>query len=275
MGFKTKIVLSFFAAILCGIGCSDSFLETEEPDLVIGNTPQLDIEEANKAFSELPLNTGVNDLELTVLFNKKWAFRLTVPEITDNELVPLFVDLHGGALTLRPDVHKRGSCVLKPALESTDTEAYVLGPNAQGMLWFEPFNEAQVVNLVKFAIEHLNVDPKRVVVFGYSDGGFGSWFFADAHPELFSAAIPVAQAYGLISNDNGIAIKTEIPLYVIHGELDVIFPFSNTEALVERSRNSGSEIEFVKAVGLDHNRACDYTPYVEDAIEWVKTSVWE
>jgi predicted peptidase len=274
MGFKAKIILSFFAVILCGVACSDSFLETNQ-EAVIEPTSELDVEKANKDFSELPFKTGINDFEISVLFNQRWRFRLIVPEVTDDELVPLFINLHGGALTPRPEGFKRGDCLLGPALETENIKAYILSPTSEALLWFHPFNEAQVVNLVRFSIEHLKVDPKRVVVFGYSDGGFGSWFFADTHPELFSAAIPMAQAYGLISTDNGIAKKTEIPLYVIHGEIDALFPFSNTEALVERSRNSGSEIEFVKAAGLNHNRACDYIPYVEDAIEWVKTSVWE
>ncbi|RKN83569.1 dienelactone hydrolase family protein [Ulvibacterium marinum] len=274
MGFKAKIILSFFAVILCSVACSDSFLETnQEP--AMEPTSELDVEKANKDFSELPFKTGINDFEISVLFNQRWRFRLNVPEVTDDELVPLFINLHGGALTPRPDGFRRGDCLLGPALETKNIKAYILSPTSEALLWFDPFNEAQVVNLVKFSIEHLNVDPKRVVVFGYSDGGFGSWFFADTHPELFSAAIPMAQAYGLISSDNGIAKKTEIPLYVIHGETDVIFPFSNTEDLVERSRNAGSEIIFVKAEGLDHNRACSYLPYVEDAIDWLKDSVWE
>lgn len=274
MKYKTKRILLYFTAILCSIGCSDSFLETEQPEDVINNTPQLDIDAARKDFSELSFKTGVNDFELDVLFNKKWAFRLIVPEVEEDEKIPLFVDLHGGALRLRPDVHKRGSCTLGPALENTGTKAYTLIPNSQGFLWFAAFNEEQVVNLVKFAIENLNIDPDRVVVFGYSDGGFGSWFFADTHPELFSGSIAIAQAYGLITDDEGIK-RTEVPVYVIHGEVDELFPYTNTESLVELARNAGSEVELVMAVGLDHNRACDYLPYIEDAIDWVKDSVWE
>ncbi|MGI9553151.1 MAG: prolyl oligopeptidase family serine peptidase, partial [Aurantibacter sp.] len=200
---------------------------------------------------------------------------LTIPQIEEDELIPLFVNLHGSALIPRADGHKRGDCLIGPALETADTKAYILSPNSQAFLWFDPFNEAQVVNLVEFAIEHLNVDPTRVVAFGYSDGGFGSWFFADTHPELFSAAIAMAQAYGLITTDGGIIKKTEIPLYVIHGEVDELFPFTNTETLVAQSRDAGSEIILVEAIGLGHNQACSYLPYVKDAMEWLKTSVWE
>ena len=274
MKIKLKITLSFLVLIFCLEGCSDSFLETTPDSEVIDNTPQLDVVKANKDFSELPFQTGINDFELSVLFNKRWRFRLIIPELEENETAPLFVSLHGGALTPRPDGFRRGDCLLAPALEMENTKAYILKPTSESLLWFHEFNEAQVVNLTRFTIEHFNVDPKRVAVFGYSDGGFGSWFFADTHPELFSAGIPMAQAYGLITTDTGVTKKTEVPLYVIHGELDELFPFTNTETLVERSRNAGSEIVLVKAVGLGHNEACSYLPYVQDALEWLRTSVW-
>jgi predicted peptidase len=275
MKYKLKITLTFVTLLFCVIGCSDSFLETTTDSVVIDNTPQLNVEQANQDFSKLPFKTGINDFELNVLFNKKWAFRLSIPLVEEDELIPLFVNLHGSALVPRADAHKRGDCLIGPALETADTKAYILSPNSQAFLWFDPFNETQVVNLVEFAIAHLNVDPKRVVAFGYSDGGFGSWFFADTHPELFSAAIPVAQAYGLITTDGGIIKKTEVPLFVIQGELDELFPFTNTETLVEQSRSAGSEIILVKAIGLSHNVPCSYLPYVEEAVEWLKTSVWQ
>ncbi len=181
--------------------------------------------------------------------------------------------MHGGALRQNNDIHKWGDCLLGPTLDETNIKAYILSPNSQGYLWFTEFNEAQVVNLVKFAIEYLNVDPQKVVAFGISDGGFGSWFFADTHPELFSSAIAIAQAYGLQTDSNGIK-KTEVPVYVIHGEFDELFPFTNTESLVELSRGAGSEIELVKAIGLGHSASCNYQPYVKDAVEWLNTTIW-
>lgn len=270
-----EAVLLFFMLATLFISCNDSFLETTPDIEVIDNTPQLNVEQANQDFSQLPFKTGDNDFELNVLFNKKWTFRLRIPQVEENELIPLFIDMHGSALTLRPDGHKRGECMIGPSLEELNMKAYILSPNSQGFLWFDPFNEAQVVNLVNFAVEHLQVDPNRVVAYGISDGGFGSWFFADTHPELFSAAIPIAQAYGLITSDGGIIRKTEIPLYVLHGEVDELFPYTNTETLVEQSRTAGSEIELVQVAGAGHNIHCGYQPYVKDAVQWLLDSVWE
>ena len=272
---KIRVLLSLYILVICASGCSDSFLEPPTEALIEENTPQLDIEQAHKDFAALTFETGANDFELNVLFNKKWIFRLMVPEIADGELVPLFVDLHPGALTPRTTIHTWLNCSFRDALEEDGMKAYILSPNAQGLLWYDEFNDAQVVNLVKFAIENLNVDPNRIVVTGYSDGGNGSWFHADLHPNLFSAAIPLASSYPLRITSEGLVRKIEVPIYAIQGENDVIFPYTNIETRVAQAVDAGSEIILVKGEGLGHDEFCSYVPYVRDALDWLETSVWD
>ena len=252
-------------------GCSNEFLDNDTRE-VAENTPQLDIEDVRAAFANLSFNPGINDYSLDVLYNKKWDFRLIVPESAGNEPLPLFVNLHGGVLTPRPDAHKGTACLIAPALD--EMEAYIISPNAQGLLWYDEANETQVLKLVEFALENLNIDPAKIVVVGYSDGGNGSWFFADYHPEVFAAGIPLASAYGLSKTADGLVKKIEVPLYVIQGEFDVLFPYTNTETWVEQAVNAGSDIILVKALGLTHGQPCDYLPYLKDAISWLNTTIW-
>ncbi|NJB72450.1 putative peptidase [Saonia flava] len=266
---KIKTIISAFSFIICFTGCSDRFLSAQDNPV---NTSQISLADTKKAFSELPFKTGINDFKLNAPNNKTWEFRVIVPEIMENEMVPLFVNLHWSASAKDPNIHKLTDCYIEPALENTN--AYILSPNSQGLLWYNPANETQVVNLVNFALENLNIEPEKVVILGYSDGGNGSWFFSETHPELFSASIPMASAYSPTYNSNGEIQKIDMPLYVIHGENDELFPLINTKVLVEQSINAGNQIEFVIAPGLSHFVACDYLPYLQDAVEWVKTSVW-
>lgn len=245
------------------VGCSD--------DATVAENPQKEItfQDVEKTFSELDIKFGINDFSLDVPGNLKWNFRVIAPN-AGGEKKPLFVHLHG-ASGGSADAHKATSCYMEPGLENI--EAYVISPNGGIEQWLEPVNQSQVMGLVTFAMKYWNIDSEKVVVVGYSNGGNGSWFFAETQPQVFSAGIPIASSYNT-TNTNGQPRKIETPLYVIHGENDTLFPVAQTQAWVEQSIEVGSDIEFVVAEGLTHNEPCDYVPYLKEGVEWLKSSVW-
>ncbi|OWW24007.1 hypothetical protein B4Q04_18015 [Zobellia sp. OII3] len=237
------------------------------------NTPQpkeITFEDVDKSFSELQIEEGNNDFRLEVPNGLFWNFRVTAPKPSE-EKKPLFINLHGAAGG-SPDAHKNTSCYLENATSSIN--AFVVSPNGGTYQWFEPINQSQVMGIVTLALKYWNIDSNKVVVTGYSNGGIGSWFFAETQPEVFSAGIPLASSYNT-TNTNGEARKIDSPLYVIHGEDDELFPLSQTQTWVEQSVEVGSEIEFVVANGLTHNELCQYAPYFDDAVLWLTTSIWK
>ncbi len=262
--FKKLFVLTALALLI--VGCS-----SDSKDDPIEMPKELTFDDVEVAFSELTVNVGINDYSLKVPGNLTWDFRAIVPEDGDGEKKPLFVHLHGAAAG-NPNAHKSTSCFMEPGLENI--EAYVISPNGGLNFWEEPINQSQVIGLVTFALKFWNIDPKKVVVTGYSNGGNGSWFFAETQPQIFSAGIPMASSYTTLGPD-GTPRKIDTPLYVIHGENDALFPLAETQSWVEQSIEAGSQIEFVIAPGLEHNEPCEYVSFLQDAIEWLKTSVWQ
>ena len=113
----------------------------------------------------------------------------------------------------------------------------------------------------------MKVDPARIAITSYSNGGNGSWFFAEKYPELFSAAIPMASSYRTLN-------KIEVPLYVIHGKKDELFEFSLTKKLINIAEERGATITFAVAEELSHFEACSYTDYLKNAAEWLK-GIWK
>ncbi len=262
---RTFRLLFFLAVTSLFMACgSDSNGEVEE-------STEVTWEDVEKEFSELALVEGVNDFSLKVQNNQLWRIRAIVPSISNDGLKPLFVHLHG-ASGGNSDAHKSTDCYLEPALENLD--AYVISPNGGVNLWHEAVNQVQVLALTDFAKKYWNVDPNKIVVVGYSNGGNGSWFFAETQPELFSAAIPMASSYSTFDT-NGSPRKIKTPLYVIHGENDELFPLSDTQNWVESSVQAGSEIEFIVAPGLTHNEPCNYIDYLKEGIAWLQSSVWQ
>ena len=90
---------------------------------------------------------------------------------------------------------------------------------------------------------------------------------------MFSAAIPMASSYNT-KKSNGTIEKIEIPLYVIHGAEDLLFPVATTQGYLEESIAAGSDIQFIIAPGLDHYDVCEYTPYLREAAQWLVTNIW-
>lgn len=184
-GLKTIRTLYFpivvFASILVfGCGSDDSSNGEEIP-------PKRTFENVEKDFSELVVTKGISDFTLEVPSGLSWNFRVIAPDVSDGTKKPFFVNLHGAAGG-DPNAHKATLCYVDPSLEKI--EAFVISPNGGTSLWQEPINQSQVVGLVTLAIKYWDIDPTKVVILGYSNGGTGSWFFAEARPELFSAGIP-------------------------------------------------------------------------------------
>ncbi|GAB4511389.1 MAG: hypothetical protein Tsb004_15760 [Allomuricauda sp.] len=264
-----KYVFFKIALILLLIhGCSTDGIED-------GTSPDTRTEaDVRTDFANLQIDPGINDLRLeSITKGVYWNFQLVVPEnASDNNRRPLLVHLHGGASNVIPDAHKSTDCILHSGFENLN--AYVVSPNSNGELWFSPSNQVQVLALLDLISSTLSVDSDKVAITGFSDGGNGSWFYAQFYGQLFSAALPIATSYNTESN-TGEVDPIGVPLYVIHGSEDQLFPLETTEGFVAESIASGSNIEFVVAQGLDHYSSCDmYTPYLMDAADWL-ANIWQ
>lgn len=249
------------------IGCSGDSKGDDPID--IGRTEA----DVRADFSNLVINTGINDFKLESNNEKVfWDFRIIAPaSASASNKRPLVISLHGDASVNSDTAYKATACLVEPGLE--DLEAYIISPSSKGYLWFDGPNQNQILALVDLATSTLHIDASKVIVTGYSDGGNGSWFFAEFYSNLFSASIPMASSYNPIDG-SGAVKKINIPMYVIHGSDDALFPVEITEGYVNDSNSAGSDIEFVIADGLIHTAPCDYVPYLQNAGFWVVNEVW-
>ena len=223
-------------------------------------------------FNNLVINDGANDLTLESLVEGVfWNFRIVQPvDASANNKRPLILDLHGGARNILADAHKTTSCLIIPGMENI--KPYIIRPNSSGYQWYDEFNQVQVLALVDMVSQFLHVDTSKIVVMGYSDGGNGSFFFAQYYADIFSAAIPLATSYDT-STANGYT-KFDIPIYAFHGEDDELFDVELTQGFIDGSIDAGSDITFVRIAGLDHFAGCQYETYMPDVEDWLLNHVW-
>ncbi|MEM7380889.1 MAG: dienelactone hydrolase family protein [Bacteroidota bacterium] len=219
---------------------------------------------AENSFSKIELRPGTSDATFLSNSGKKWKMRINFPQkIAQLERNTLILALHwaGGYGTYSGFA----DCLAIPGFRSMD--AIIVAPEGEGQLWSSQNNISKIETIIAQAVKHWKVDPKKVVVSGYSNGGNGSWFFAEHYPELFSAAIPMASAYKAER-------KIKIPLYVVHGEKDELFPLSRTQQWVEMAKKKGSDITLVVNSGLSHFEGCAYTEELKKASQWLN-KLWE
>ncbi len=258
----------FFLLLSCGGGD-----DGPPPDPGPGPPEPRSVQDIIDDFNKLTINVGTNDLQLESLVEGMfWNFRIIVPEgATSSNKRPLVVRLHGAAQGGSASAHKSTECLVEPAFEGKDV--FILSPNSNGALWYEQENIVQLLALMDLTTSNLNIDADKVVMTGYSDGGNGSWFYAQYYENLITAAIPMATSYNTMSS-SGIVNKINVPLYVIHGSEDDLFPLDITKGFVDESIAAGSDITFVVADGLVHNDPCAYVDELKKAVEWLDTDVW-
>mgnify|MGYP000725323698 CR=1 FL=1 len=213
------------------------------------------------SFSKIKIKEGTRTVTLTNDYDKKWKMRINFPENASKENT-LIIALHwaGGG-----DIYKEfNDCLALPALEFLNT--IIVSPEGENQLWSTGNNVEKVLSIVENAKKYWNVNPDKIAVVGYSNGGNGSWYFADKYSQFFSAAIPMASSYPIKK-------KIDIPLYVIHGEKDDLFEVSRTTKWVKATEEAGTNLTYSVNKELSHFEACAYVDDLKLAGAWLQ-KIW-
>jgi predicted peptidase len=157
--------------------------------------------------------------------------------------------------------------LIEPALR--DLDAVIVAPDCPSSSWTTKESEDAVLALLDFVSETYGTDPHRVVVTGYSMGGFGTWHLVSRHPGRFSAAIPMAGA----PRAADLEAVARTPLYVIHSRIDEVVPLAPTREAVARLKDAGARAELV-LVDAPHYHTVLFEPYLEKAAEWLR-EIWK
>ena len=226
-----------------------------------GRSPSYAVDPADLA--DVDLRAGVTEEAVALRGGPEMAYILDVPEIASGERVPLVVAMPyaGDPLGTARQYH---AVLAQPGL--ADLGAIVVVPVAFDVTWNTEPAVAAVASFVEAAAEAWPVDPTRVIVTGYSNGGNGTWAQAEAHPDLYSAAIPMGSfapnppPYG-------------VPFYVVHGSGDTLFPPDRAQVAAALARQNGTQVE-IELLPFGHYEAGSYVEGLTRAIGWVEREVW-
>ena len=179
-------------------------------------------------------------------------YLLHVPEsYRGDRPYPLLVLLAGGAGRAVPMAQS-----LRDLLG--ELEYLVLMPDARGEMWWMEGPTRAFMTVLDEVMAELNVDPRRVLLSGFSNGGTGALLYATLQPDRFAAVASLMGAGSLLfeaSEPLRLANLMRLPVLFLHGDRDDVIPKRASEdtlkALRRLAPDSPASLEVLKGRGHD------------------------
>ncbi|MEM7076996.1 MAG: dienelactone hydrolase family protein [Pseudomonadota bacterium] len=195
--------------------------------------------------------------------DERGGFSMYVPEYYDGEEVPLIVAMHGGS--------GHGRSFLWTWLRTArSVNAIVISPTSKEGTWSLMGPDVDTDNLdamVAYAKEHWNIDDQRVLLTGMSDGGTFSYVTGLREDAPFTHLAPSSASFHpmLLEAYEGARMQ-DLPLYIMHGALDWMFPVDVARAARDAFTAAGAVVEYREIADLSHTY-----PIEENAriMQWV------
>jgi predicted peptidase len=195
-------------------------------------------------------------------------YGVSIPEGYDGKKpVPLIVALHYAG-DVEP-YYGKGMMdgLIQPGLK--EAGAVIVAPDAQGGEdWTSERNEQTVIWLTRSVMKTYAIDPKKVLLTGFSMGGIGTWHIAGRHQDLFTAAIPIA------GKPAAEGTEWKIPLYVVHSKNDDVLPYDPVEKHVKALKEKEVNVLLAPVEGLGHYETNAYAVPLSGAMGWLM-QVWK
>ena len=165
------------------------------------------------------------------------------PSAASRDRVPVFVYLHGANRAVEPFVERfkpladsAGVMIVAPyaAMGTWDAIRAGFGPDVEGL-----------DRALAWVFSVVPVDPRRIVLAGFSDGATYVLGIGRANGDLFTRLVAFSPGFAIAVREAG-----RPPIVVSHGTDDAILPYFNTrDAIVPGLEARGYDVEFVSFTG--------------------------
>jgi predicted esterase len=99
------------------------------------------------------------------------------------------------------------------------------------------------------ASRQFRIDNKRVVLTGWSMGGYGAWSLAAAEPTRWSCVLPLSGG----GDVEKVAALKDVPVWAFHGEKDTLIKTENSRRLVEALKAAGGTATYTEVAKGGHD----------------------
>ena len=178
------------------------------------------------------------------------GFSLYVPEYySPDRAWPLVVALHGGS--------GNGRGFLWSWLrDARSFGAILVAPTATGHTWAlmgEDVDTPNLVRILDFVQSRWNVDSKRLLLTGMSDGGTFSYVSGLEGTSPFTHLAPVAATFHPLMAETADAKRLRgLPIHIVHGRLDWMFPVQVARQTQQLLTVAGADVTYREIDDLSH-----------------------
>jgi phospholipase/carboxylesterase len=194
------------------------------------------------------------------------GFSLYVPEYyTPERSWPLVMALHGGS--------GNGRGFLWSWLRDARSHGAILvAPTATGQTWAlmgEDGDSPNLARILAFVRGRWNVDPSHLLLTGMSDGGTFCYVTGLESASPFTHLAPVAATFHPLMAETADAERLRgLPIHVVHGRLDWMFPVEVARRAREALSAAGADVTYRELDDLSHT----YPREINAALlEWLGT----
>jgi phospholipase/carboxylesterase len=212
--------------------------------------PALRDDSALKARLERPApeNTGVfHDHDEP---GSRGGFSLYVPEYyTADRAWPLVMALHGGSGNGR-------NFLWSWLRDARSFGAILVAPTATGPTWALMGDDTDTPNLkrvLELVRSRYNVDSRRMLMTGLSDGGTFCWVSGLDRASPFTHLAPVAATFHPLMAEIADADRLRgLPIFLVHGRLDWMFPVQVARQTSNLLSAAGADVTYREIEDLSH-----------------------
>ena len=180
---------------------------------------------------------------MTLGGENEFSYSLLVPpNLQRGKSYPLIVTLHGA----------RGNIEAPIRWWQAMAEArgyFVCAPKSRGQSWTVG-DQSHVHRIVQEVLRDSPVDRKRVLLTGVSDGGTYSYVLGFERPDLYGALAPIAGVLPRFYAD--LATTPKLPICIVHGSADEVFPVGSAREAAERLKSAKYNVTYFEVARASH-----------------------
>jgi predicted peptidase len=211
-----------------------------------------------------PTARGLHQLQADIPDAGRIRYAVSVPDGYDPaKPTPLVLVLHPGGERIPYYGAQFTRRIVEPALRQL--RPIMIAPDCPPTAAAWANADTAVMALIADARRAYNIDPRRILVVGYSMGGRGTWHFASQHQDVFTAAIPMAASARNLEIDQ----LGRQPTYIIHSRADEVVPFEPAEDIARELRKQKRDVEFEALDDFTHFDMVSYIDALSRAGRWV------